>query len=178
MFGPCTCGCCTPPNWVCIPVPPTPPPVINPPALNGPIRGDISGNPAQPGNVGEFQQRSVTGSLTVAANANQITTVTPLSLPPGDWDVSASLTISRLFSGASFVLNPTIPGASGNMYTSLVLAGAAGAASITTETIVAQRAQLVSNNTNILQFDIDVTNTTASSVSGNYTFTINARRMR
>lgn len=172
--GPCGCGS----NWVCLPVPPTPPPAPMPPAaINGPIRGDTSGNAALPGNVGEFIQRSVTGSVTVAANALVTTQVTPLTLAPGDWDLSAQLTVSLLFSGADFVLNPTIPGASSNMYNSIILPAVVH--QLTTASLTSQRTQLITASAaTILQFNIDLTNNTAASVSGNYTFTINARRMR
>lgn len=169
---------CCPPNIVCFPIAPIPPPPITPfPGLRGPIIGDISGNPAAPGNVGEFIQRAVTGSLTISTNSFTDVNVTPMSLPPGDWDVIAKLDISVLFTGASFRLNPTVPGMSSDMFTSGFMPGVVH--QITTASIVSQRNQLLSASaTSILQFDITVANYTAGSVTGSYTFTVNARRMR
>lgn len=174
MFNPTCCGT----NWVCLPVPPTPPPAPIPPAaLNGPIRGDITGNAASPGNVGEFVQRSVTGNVTVGASAGVTTTVTPLTLSPGDWDVEASLSVSALFTAASVILNPTVPGMSSNMFTSMFLPGVVHL--ITTGSLVTQRTQLLSASAaSILQFDITINNFGGSSQTGPYTLTVNARRMR
>lgn len=165
-------------NLICFPCPPIPPPPqFPPPALNGPIQGVTNGNPAAPGTVGEFMQRSVTGSLTVSTNSFLVTTVTPMTLGPGDWDVSAKLDLSALFTGGGFVLNPTIPGMSSNMATSGFLPAVVH--QLTVGSIQSLRTQLLTAAAaTILQFDITTSNYTASSVTGGYTFTVNARRMR
>lgn len=169
---------CQPDNWFCFPVPPCPPVPLPPPgALNGPIRGVINGVPAMVGMVGEFNQKSLTGNLTVAAGASLVTTVVPLTLGAGDWDIEAMLNISELFTSASFILNPTIQGASSNMFSARKLPGVA--AMLTTETFVSQRTQLLTAVAAVpLQFDITTNNSGAASATGAYTFTVNVRRMR
>lgn len=169
-------SCCDT-KWLCLPIAPTPPPVIVPPALNGPIRGVTNGQAAAPGNVGEWIQRGVGGTLTISTNSYLVTTVTPITLPPGDWDIDAKLDLSVLFTGAQFLLNPTIPGMSSNMFTAGFLPGVVH--QITMGSIVSLRSQLLSANAaTILQFDITTSNYTTGSVTGNYTFTVNARRVR
>lgn len=165
-------------NVVCFPCPPIPPPPIVPfPGLRGPIIGDTSGNAAAPGNVGEFIQRSITGTLTVSTNSFLVTTITPMTLGPGDWDISAKLDLSVLFTGGQFLLNPTIPGMSSNMFTAGFLPAVVH--QITMGSIQSLRNQLITASAaTILQFDITTSNYTASSVTGGYTFTVNARRMR
>lgn len=170
---------CCPPQVVCFPIAPIPPPPIIPfPGLRGPIIGDTSGNQAAPGMVGEFIQRSITGTLTVSTSSFLVTTVTPMTLGPGDWDVDAKLDISVLFSGAQFLLNPSVPGMSGNMLASGFMTGTVH--QITTCSIVSLRNQLITASAaTILQFDITTANYVgAGSVTGPYTFTVNARRMR
>lgn len=169
-------SCCDP-HWMYVPTPACIPPPLPPAALNGPIRGDTSGNQAMPGIVGEFIQRSVTGSITVSTNSFLVTTITPMTLGPGDWDVDAKLDISVLFTGAQFLLNPSVPGMSGNMLASGFMPGVVH--QITTQSIVSLRNQFISASAaTILQFDITTSNYTSGSVTGPYTFTINARRVR
>lgn len=173
MFG------CQPQQLICFPCPPIPPPPIFPkPPLRGPIQGSTNGAQANPGEVGEFFTRSMSGTLTVPGNSNVVTTITPLSLGPGDWDIMASLNISMLFNGCSFVLNPSLPGASATMSTTQWLPGATQAA-FTAVDVVSRRIQfLTAAAATILQFDIRVSNTGAPSETGPWTFTVNARRMR
>lgn len=174
MFNPCCSGS----NWLCMPVPMVPPPPIPPPSLIGPIRGDVSGNPAAPGNVGEFIQRTISGTLTVPATNNVVTTITPLTLGPGDWDLRAWLSISMIFNGAVYWLNPSIPGTSDSMTSGMFLPGAVNPV-FSLATLQSPRVQfLTAAAATVLQFNITVVNTSAASETGQYFFTINARRMR
>ena len=171
-------GCCQQ-NVVCFPCPPIPPPpIVPPPAITMPIRGDTSGNAAAPGNVGEFIQRTIQGSLTIAAGQHLVTTLTPMTLGPGDWDLRAWLSISMLFNGAVFYLNPSIPGASDSMSSAIFLPGAVNP-QFNMVTLQSPRVQLLTASAaTILQFDINVSNTGSNPQTGPYYFTVNARRMR
>lgn len=169
----CNCGCSSG-SWFAPPCPPAPCP---PPGINGPINGVVSGVPAQAGQVGEFIQRSINGSVTVANGSATTSTVLPLTLGPGDWDVEAVLTTSLLFSGASFQLNPSVPGMSSTMYSSIKLPGAV--AQLTTASLPSGRNQLITAQlTSPLQYDVIHTNNTGSPVTASFTLTVTARRMR
>lgn len=168
---------CADTKWFCLPIEPTPVPPTPRPPLRGPISGVTTGAPALAGEVGEFIQRSVTATITVASNAVGLVTVNPLTLGPGDWDVEAKLDLAVQFTGAQFILNPTVPGMSSDMRTSGFLPGVLH--QIPTASIQSLRNQLLTSlASSVLQFDITVANFTAASVTGNYTFTVNARRMR
>lgn len=166
-------------NWLCLPVTPCPPPPqTSRYVLQGPIGGVINGMPANAGEVGEFIQRSLSSTVTVAANSNLKQSLAPLILPAGDWNVQAKLTMSPLFSVCGFVLNPTIQGASDNMFAAMMLPGVA-LPNLVNLTLNSQIIQFLtaSMSTSFL-FDFTVVNNTASSQTGPYTFTVVARRAR
>lgn len=89
---------------------PSPPPASG----SGPVMGVTDGSNAAPGQVGEF----VTGTATFnyPASGTPTTTLSPLVVQPGDWDLYSYMTTSTdTGTGAYFQLNPLPVGVSNSM---------------------------------------------------------------
>jgi hypothetical protein len=153
----------------------------------GPIIGDISGKPAQPGQVGEYVSNSVTGNFTTGL---QTQSVSAIILQPGDWEVEAEClflgpTGTPLnLNGAMFVLGPPPSGASSNMYTvdahplTAPAAGAVPTADITGwAQLISPRAQIVSAVPTLVAFNL-TTNLQSAGTAGTFNFTTTALRVR
>lgn len=108
------CGCqqCCPPQE-CFPCPPT-----FPCALRGPIIGVTDGTFAKPGEVGEFLSGSNGNGTDMAYTPGVVSQaiVSPLSLPPGDWDVTCEFAAGYNFEDFAAGLTPLPQGASGPQF--------------------------------------------------------------
>ena len=80
--------------------------------LAQPIIGVTDGSDAQPGQVGEFVRMDQSFPFT-AAPQSQVITMGVLS--PGDWDVSAWLSVTTQVTGIQFLMTPVPAGFSDNL---------------------------------------------------------------
>lgn len=187
MTHPCSCGgptggwiwdgC----GWVQAPsLPPQPPsgpfppcPPFPPRPINGPIIGVTGGTAARPGEVGEYLVGSSTVSFVLNAGTQSIL-AQPLIIPPGDWDVQATLYVQTTvtFDGISFFLNP-LPAGFTNDLSSFI--GVLTNPPQLTGIIVSPRAQALVSIPTLMPFTINLFNTSGP---GNIQLMATARRMR
>jgi hypothetical protein len=129
--------------------------------LNGPIIGVTNGSVGRRGEVGEYLR----GVQTVVVGTQSVYNVTPLVLPPGDWDVVASAHFNFAVTLTSFSLTPLPAGMLDNLF-----------AEGTTETqIIAPRAQAAVKHPTLLAFTVNVEPDTTGTT---FVLTVTARRMR
>jgi hypothetical protein len=147
------------------------------PIKTGPIRGVVHGKAAHQGNVGEVLTGQTTGTFTAAM---QTQTVSPLVIPPGDFDVTVSCdfevptTSTHGILGAEFTLAPQPP----NTAISTAFYSVSGSFERTLEAPVTQVNVSVPT---LLAFTLKTNDTkfsTATADAGTFTFNVYARRMR
>jgi hypothetical protein len=75
------------------------------PIKTGPILGVVDGSDARQGEIGEYVRGQA--ALTITAAGDQAPTVTPLVVPPGDWDLEGSAVVQQMGTdGIWFGLTP------------------------------------------------------------------------
>jgi hypothetical protein len=135
-----------------------------------PFTGVTDGSDAKAGQIGEYIIAN--GNLSYPASVTTHGSISPLVLPPGDWNVGASLqTSTDTATGAFFYLDPQPTGFSTTMI------GWYGAATVSTEFAVVQgipaRASLTVPT--LLPFAVGIG---AGPNAGVATLTVQARRAR
>jgi hypothetical protein len=141
---------------------------------NVPLIGVTNGSQAQPGQVGEYLEFDASLSYLAGNNSQAVSTMV---LPPGDWDVQASVLMlnnANSILGVQFVLQPIPPGVVGVYASSMVLNAAASAAEFDTMSVTTpvQRANVTVPTLLVYQLG------TYASASGAIAFLVRARRMR
>lgn len=163
-------------------VPCVPPPCVPPPIVRAPLMGSTDGLAAGPGEVGEFI--SGTASITWNIPANTPNTgaqyCLPLTVPPGDWDVQASLNTEELaITGIDFL----VPGLSPPVCTpplvgSLFVTCSSGWVSLSGFLQLTARSRLLIAAPTDLNFAVEIENATTVAAVGHTLITVTARRMR
>jgi hypothetical protein len=152
----------------------------------GPIIGDVTGKPAQPGQVGEFVSNAVAGSFTAAL---QTQTISAIILQPGDWEVQAEVLFANAaaplaITGALLLLNPVPTGLASNMFTidarpqtSPALGTVVPADANGWFQLISPEVQAVVSVPTLLAFSV-TTNLNGTGTSGTFNFITRARRAR
>ena len=125
-----------------------------------PLLGITNGQPAQPGQVGEFIQYTQ-GGIPVSAGAATTTQVTMGILQPGDWYCTAALYDFAFSSGNLFQLNPSTGFSTAMQGVSLV--GVSGSDPGQANTITSFPAQLLNTVPTLVNFAV-TTNFSAGAI--------------
>ena len=140
-----------------------------------PIIGVTNGEPAQPGQVGEYVQQQVAMNATGAAN--QVFNPPGIILQPGDWDMQANLLGDGWPTGARMSIQPVSAGISNDMF---AITGVAPTQTGTGEgflTLTSPRARGLFSVPTLIPFSITY-NILGAGTPGDVIFTLSARRMR
>jgi hypothetical protein len=146
----------------------------------GPIIGVVDGSDAAPGEVGEFLTSLITYAYLGYPTKNE-TTLTPINMPPGDWDLSASASFTTTTGSVLFELVPIPTGMSNAMVGWIGDFGPPGSMATDVEDLVLigqiARGSFAVNTP--LAFDVQVDQgTNTSLLGGTMTMRIEARRRR
>ena len=152
--------------------------LINPLPATGPILGVTDGIAAGPGIVGEFLRAEVSGTGTAPATVPYTTVISPIILPPGDWDVDAFMILASWSSATLFSLSPMPAGASGPMET-LISTGSPAIQGPETGIVsmAGPRERVLASAPTLLAYSIYM-RSDATPLDCPYTFSVTARRMR
>lgn len=143
------------------------------PIQTGPIQGVVDGSSAKPGDVGEFMTGS--GNFTVTGAAGSFSAnVSPIVIPPGDWDIRALATDSTGVTNFAFNLDPIPAGMSNQLYANSGI-GSATFADLFGALIAIGRGNFAVPT--LLPFKVAYYNQ-AAGTPGAITLTVEARRMR
>ena len=143
------------------------------PINTGPIQGVVDGSSAKPGEVGEFMSGAANFAFT-GASGSFVGNLSPLVLPPGDWDIRAFATDSTGVTNFAFNLNPTPAGMSNQLYANSGI-GSATFADLFGALIAVGRGNFAVPT--LLPVKVGVYNQ-AAGTAGAITLTVEARRMR
>lgn len=105
----CPCGCHHPPGTPC-------PPSCDPCAPSSRPQmpmGVTDGSNALPGQVGEFI--TATTAIAFQQGVTLTTTISVITMPPGDWDAQAFAQFTAVIDACTFFLQPTPPGVNTGM---------------------------------------------------------------
>lgn len=143
----------------------------------GPIQGVVNGQPAAPGDVGEFLQFPNTLNFSVPNGQTVTQTVSAAVIPPGDWDVMAQAEFNVAFSAIWFQCTPQPAGMQPAQFAAMEVGGALTEMDVDTS-LFSGRVQLLNSVPTLLPYSISVLNNTGASTSGVVGFNVTARRMR
>jgi hypothetical protein len=140
-----------------------------------PIIGITNGQPAQPGQVGEYIQQYATGATSGAIN--QTFNIPGLIVQPGDWDMMASAFVDGWPTGIEIWINPTSAGMSNNMQAVTGIAPTQADSGGGFLTIVSPRAQGLFSVPTLIPWTL-IVNLLGAGIVGAYSFLFSLRRMR
>jgi hypothetical protein len=141
-----------------------------------PMKGVTDGSAAAPGNIGEYMTQSA--NMAYAANPAKTQQILSVAvIPPGDWNLTATLAVSTVIGEAYFDL-PTIPtGVENDMFGLAVVNTAVS--SDQTVRVNGQPARGSFTVPTLLPFSVTVDQSTATGLlAGMATMSVSARRMR
>lgn len=142
-----------------------------------PLLGVTDGSDAATGIVGEFIRG--TGTMTYAAYPQMtVALVSALVVPPGDWDLTASMAVSSLIGGATMGLSPVPAGMSSGMTGAIGFISTIGQTE-TLSVIIAQGGRGSFSVPTLLTFSVAINQANDNSLpAGGATVIVEARRMR